>query len=263
MRKLFVLVVFGALVYAIAAVAAHCLLPQKLAASERRQWGVRAAIAQLIRDQKTVSERVKVITDTTIGQGKTKVDEVTALLDDNELNRIAERYHASEWAERRSTFLGHVSHSRSLQEEKDAKARNVRSDKEGRIRELLSKRRTLQNKLRTPYEERTRLAALADVERELLGLDMQKTENGQFIPGKEKVRHCDEQASKEKETMFGLATASEEATLGNLNRVMAERLADLRWQEREPARIREVSSWFDVKLLGHLIEMAKGGSDEK
>lgn len=242
------------MVYIVVAIVAWQLLPGKIADAERRLWGVRAAIVQLMHDQQFVSDRVRTITNETLGQGKGKIAEVAAMLGDPDLNHIALTYMGSDWSLQRSSFLGQVAHARKLLETQKIARENTKSRLNEKIKELEVRKRTLIRRLRTPSDDRAWHVEMDDIERQLVTFRSANTYKEYLDKDANASKHI-EATAKNEDALFKMALESQEATVGRLNQVLAERLGALRWTENEPIRLRRVGLYFNIWPLNWMFEM--------
>jgi len=262
MRKLVWLLGVVAVFYVIAAVVAWRLLPSKIRDADNRLWGVRAAISRLTKDQWIVSERMRTITSETLGRGKNKIEQVSAIMDDPDLNHIALTYMGADWSLQRSSFLGQVAHSRKLLATQHEAHRNKKSRLDEKIRELEARKRSLTKQMRGPSTERAWRVEIDDVERQLVQFRGSNTYKEYMEKDNEDDKHIEATAQSEN-TLFKLASDYETATVGALNRVLAEKLGDLRWEENEPMRLRRVSSVFNVWPLNLILKLPEDGNEKR
>ena len=61
--------------------------------------------------------------------------------------------------------------------------------------------------------------------------------------------------AKNEDALFKLATEYQASTVGTLNRVLAQKLAALRFEEAEPSRLRWQMSFFNIWPLNMICKM--------
>jgi len=251
-----------AVIYVIAAVAAWRLLPSKIQDADNRLWGVRAAISRLTKDQWIVSERMRTITSETLGRGRSKIEQVSAIMDDPDLNHIALTYMGADWSLQRSSFLGQVAHARNLLATQREARRNKKSRLDEKIRELEARKRSLSKQMRSPSSDREFVVQMYDVDSQLARFRSSNTYMEYMEKDNAEDKHIEATAQNEN-ALFRLASDYETATVGTLNRVLAEKLGELRWEENEPMRIRRIASVFNVWPLNQVLKLPEGGNEKR
>lgn len=257
MKKLFVICIIAVIVYAALGVAAGYLLPKKIEEAESKLPGIGIAISRIATDQLRVSERQREITALTLGKGGSKIEEVSMMLSDPELNRLALTYLGADWSIQRSSFLGSVSHSRKLL--KVQKEERMREDSllNKKIKELENRKHSLQNRLKASpgsSAERATLIELNDVERQLITFRSSNTYREYIEKDNISSQHIEAKAKNEDE-LFKIACQYQVQTIGALNQEMSEKLGELRFEEAEPSRLRWQMSLFNVWPLNLVCKM--------
>ncbi len=98
--------------YLVLAIVASLLVPRMIADSERRLFGIRLATVRVEQDQILLSQRIQDTISQTLDKGRPKDEEVSALLADPDINRLALVYLGADWSVQRSEFIGAVAHLR-------------------------------------------------------------------------------------------------------------------------------------------------------
>ena len=257
MKKVIVISVAAIVCYAALGVAAGYLLPAKIEEAERRLPGIGAAISRIATDQLRVSERMRDITSQTLARGGSKIDEVSMMLGDPELNRLALTYLGADWSVQRSSFLGSVTHSRKLLKVQKEEKMDEKTLLNKKIKELENRKRSLQNRLKGPHRssaERAWLIEFDDVERQLLAFRSSNTYR-EYIEKDNFSANYVEAKAKNEDELFKLASQYQTKTIGVLNQVMASRIAELRLEEAEPSRLRQRMSFFNIWPLKLICRM--------
>lgn len=254
MKKLLILVIALVCIYAGLGVVAGYVLPMKIEEAERKQAGIGVAISQVANDQLLASSRMREITSQTLGSGKTKVDEIAMMLGDPDLNRLALTYLGADWSVQRSGLLGSVQHSRCmLKEQKDAR-NSGKSRLNEKIKELEAKKKSLSYRIKSPSDRLHFQVEMDDIERQLVTFRSSNTYK-EYMEKDQYDKVDIEAKAKNENALFKLASDYQAATIGALNRVMAERLAALRFEEAEPSRLRWKMSFFNIWPLNLICKM--------
>lgn len=257
MKKLFVICVIAIVAYVGLGIAAGYLLPKKIEEAEGKLPGIGVAISRIATDQLLVSERMRDITAQTLGKSRSKIEEVAMMLDDPELNRLALTYLGSDWSVQHSGFLGSVRHSRNLLKAQKEKRMGEETLLNRKIKELENRKRSLQNQMRAPRgssADRAWHVEMDDVERQLLTYRSSNTYREYIEKDNASAKHIEAEAKNE-DALFNLACQYQTQTIGVLNRVIAEKLEELRFEEAEPSRLRQQMSWFNVWPLNLICKM--------
>lgn len=263
-----VLIFLGILIvaYVAVAVAAWRIMPGKIAEAERKRVGVTMALAKVANDQLAVSRRISEITKKTLGNGQDKVAQVTMLLGDDELNRIALTYMGADWATMYSSFSGNVKHMRDLLKMQKADRDKYVSKLNQKIKELEAKKSHLLKQATHPvirggesvgmYEQKNYQwkNELEDVDRQLWAWRSSNTYR-EYVE-KDKLANSEVEArAKTEAAIFKLASDYEAQTVGQLVSIMAEQATALRYEEAEPERMRHQMSYFNIWPLNKLAAM--------
>ena len=257
MKKLFAICIVAVIAYAALGVAAGYLLPKKIAEAEAKLPGIGVAISRIATDQLCVSERMRQITALTLGKGGSKIEEVSMMLGDSELNRLALTYLGADWSVQRSSFLGNVNHSRKLLKVQKEERMGEETLLNKKIKELENRKRSLQNQMKSPHgssADRAWRIEFDDVERQLLAFRSSNTYREYIEKDNASAKHIEVKAKNEDE-LFKLASQCQAQTIGALNQVMAEKLGALRFEEAEPSRLRWQMSFFNVWPLNLICKM--------
>ena len=262
MRKLVVICIVVVVCYAVVGVAAGLLLPAKIEEAERKLPGIGAAISRIAADQLRVSERMRDITAKTLERGGSKIDEVSMMLGDAELNRLALAYLGADWSVSRSSFLGSVNHSRNLlktQRKEQLEAGSLLSQK---IKELENRKRSLQHQMKAPHgssADRAWHVEMNEVDRQLLAYRGSSTYQEYVEKDRANAKHVEAKAKNE-DALFQLASQCQVQTIGALNQVMAVKIGELRFEEAEPSRLRQRMSFFNIWPLNLICRMPVEGN---
>ena len=257
MKKLIVICVVAVICYAAVGVAAGYLLPAKIKEAERKLPGIGAAISRIATDQLRVSERMRDITAKTLERGGSKIDEVSMMLGDTELNRLAMVYLGADWSVPRSSFLGSVNHSRNLLKTQRKEQQQGESLLSQKIKELENRKRSLQHQMKAPHgssADRAWHVEMDEVDRQLLAYRSSNTYNEYIEKDRANAKHVEAKAKNE-EALFQLASQYQVQTIGALNQVMASKIGELRFEEAEPSRLRHRMSFFNIWPLNLLCRM--------
>lgn len=256
MKKLLVVCVVAGVGYVALSIAAMRLLSAKIEEAEWKLPGIGAAISRIAADQLQASERMRDITSQTLERGGSKIEEVSMMLGDPELNRLALTYLGADWSVQRSSFLGSVNHSR-----KSLTVQKTEGMKEGvlnkKIKDLEKRKRSLQYQLKAPRgtsSDRAWHVEMCDVERQLWDFQQSNLYREYVNKDNTTMRHVEAKAKNE-DGLFKLASQYQAQTIGVLIRVMAEKLGELRLEEAEPSRLRRQMSWFNVWPLNLICKM--------
>ena len=257
MKKLFAICIVAVIAYAALGVAAGYLLPKKIEEAEAKLPGIGVAISRIATDQLRVSERMREITAQTLGVGGSKIAEVSMMLGDPELNRLALTYLGSDWSVQRSSFLGSVNHSRKLLKVQREERMGEETLLNKKIKELENRKRSLQNQLKAPRgttADRAWHVEMDDIERQLITFRSSNTYREYIEKDNASAEHIEAKAKNE-DALFKLASQYQAQTIGALNQVMAEKLGGLRFEEAEPSRLRWQMSLFNVWPLNLICKM--------
>ena len=257
MKKLFVVCVVAIVGYAVLGIAAGRLLPAKIEEAERKLPGIGIAISRIAADQLQASERMRDITSRTLGRGGSKIDEVSMMLGDPELNRLALTYLGADWSVQHSSFLGNVNHSRKLLKVQKEERMGEETLLNKKIKELENRKRSLQNQLKAPRgttADRAWHVEMDDIERQLVTFRSSNTYREYIEKDNASAKHIEAKAKNE-DDLFRLASRYQAQTIGALNQVMAEKLGELRFEEAEPSRLRWQMSLFNVWPLNLICKM--------
>lgn len=257
MKKLFVICVVAIIGYAALGILAGYLLPKKIEEAESKLPGIGAAISRIAADQLRASERMRDITSRTLKCGGSKVEEVSMMLGDSELNRLALAYLGADWSVQHSSFLGSVNHSRKLLEVQKEERMSEETLLNKKIKELENRKRSLQNQLKNPHgssADRAWRIEFDDIERQLLTFRSSNTYREYIEKDNASAKHVEAKAKNE-DALFQLACQYQAQTIGMLNQAMAEKLEALRFEEAEPSRLRWEMSLFNVWPLNLLCKM--------
>ena len=269
---------FVAAAYLVLAVVAWRTVPKMIADAERRLFGVRVAIAQLEQDQILLSQRIKAVTDQTLGKGRPKEEEVAALLADPDINRLAFVYLGADWAIQRSGLVGAAAHLREMFELQmsDRKGTRDRLDRreaedKRKIRELEQRKRSLGLQLTTLNRRGNGFASkqleLDDVERQIflyrdrrVYWETQRFDDAQRDKTDEAFA---EARAKTEAEVFRLASEYQAQTVGTLTRVMAEKLGELKLEANRPTHLRRFMSPFNIWPVNRICRMPLEGENAK
>ena len=257
MKKLIVICVVAVICYAAVGVAAGYLLPAKIKEAERKLPGIGAAISRIATDQLRVSERMRDITAKTLERGGSKIDEVSMMLGDAELNRLALAYLGADWSVSRSSFLGNVNHSRNLLKTQRKEQQQGESLLSQKIKELENRKRSLQHQMKSPHgssADRAWHVEMDDIERQLVTFRSSNTYREYIEKDNAAAQHIEAKAKNE-DALFKLACQYQAQTIGALNQEMAEKLGALRFEEAEPSRLRWQMSLFNIWPLNLICKM--------
>ena len=262
--------------YLISAVVAWLIVPKMCADMERRLFVVRLEPARVEQGQILLSQRIRAITEQTLGKGGAKEQEVAALLADPDINRLAHVYLGADWAIQRSGLLGAVSHLRdqfSLQKH-DRESVQKRMDKrkadlERRVKELERRKRNIVMRIgMVGNHSNGRIsiqAELDDVERQLKHCrDMRDHWDAEAWTDvrRDKIDETFAEAHTKMESeVFRVVSEYQNNTVGTLSRVMAERLARLKVEANKPDRLRRFMSVFNIWPLNRISRMPLGEED--
>ena len=262
MRKILIALLVIVVGYIAVAIAAWHILPKMIVDSDRRLIGVRLAIAKLSNDQLVLSQRMLAITDATLGKGKSKVDEVTALLSDPDINHLAVIYMGSDWAIQKSSFMGAVSHMRELVKTQLDARKNYKSKLAEKIEKLEARKKSLGIQLRSPSTERAWHVEMRDIEEQLSRLRNLNAHSEEMQSDADARRAIEDNAKNEAE-IFKLATDYQGKTVGALSETIAVKLGELRVEENKPERLRRIMSPFNIWPINLISRMPLELNDEK
>jgi len=262
MKKLFVIAVLLAAAYFAAGVCAWRILPAKIVEAERKRDGATLALAKIADDQLAVSRRVSEITAQTLDRGRDKAEQVSALLGDATLNRMALTYMGADWAVVRSSFVGSVRHMRNQQRMQSSDRKKREDQLEKKIEKIEYRKRQVLRDMNAPHDSAHRhkeeqwKAELRDLDRQLSML----RDTSQYRDKLDKTAAVDPSTATEdgKTAIFKLATDCEEQTVGRLAKVLAEKAAALRAEESEVEKLKGRLSYFNVWPLNKLANMPIG-----
>ena len=254
MKKVVVGIALCAVVYFVVGVAAwmtvledadRSVRSQKSASARAEEWrrdreADRVAMARLKNDQALVSQRMKAITDETLGKGKDKVAEVSAVLSDPDLNLVAQTYLGSDWSVQRSAFLGSVRHMREIVKMQKSERARYKSRLNEKIEQLERRKRQLSREMYSPSSERQWRVEMDDIERQLYTFRTSNTYR-EYLQ-KDSVRNDEIKAEADNESaIFKMAVEYQTETAGKLMMTLATQQAALQnrisqscepWQSR-------------------------------
>lgn len=248
MKKLVAICVVAVVAYAALGIAAGFLLPKKIEEAEGKLPGIGVAISRIATDQLRVSERMREITALTLEKGGSKIEEVSMMLGDRELNRLALAYLGADWSVQRSSFLGSVNHSRNLLKTQRTEHLEEGSLLSQKIKELENRKRSLKHQMKAPHgssADRAWHVEMNDVDRQLLAYRSSNTYQEYVEKDRANAKHVEAKAKNEDE-LFQLANQYQVRTIGVLNQVMASKIGELRFEEAEPSRLRQRMSFFNI-----------------
>lgn len=257
MKKLFAMCVIAVIAYAALGIAAGYLLPKKIEEAEGKLPGIGVAISRIATDQLRVSERMREITALTLGKGGSKIEEVSMMLGDSELNRLALTYLGADWSIQRSSFLGSVNHSRKLLKVQKEERIGEKTLLNKKIKELENRKRSLQNQMKNPHgssADRAWHVEMDDIERQLVTFRSSNTYREYIEKDNAAAQHIEAKAKNE-DVLFKLACQYQAQTIGALNQEMSEKLGALRFEEAEPSRLRWQMSLFNIWPLNIVCKM--------
>lgn len=235
MKKLTVFVLVAGVTCFVAAVFFCRLLSRRIAEAESHLPGINVAIARLTDEQNRVSMRLQKISSQPVGVEKTTLDEVVAIVNDAELNRIARTYTGSDWSSVGGPLLERVSREKARTGEIERKTKELENRKHG-FRHRLKGRRE------GPAERASR--------HEIIELERQ-------------VESLQSQASADNAALARQVTQYKAATIGELHRAMAEKLESLNREKAIPSRLRQMASVFDFWPLNVICNVPSESRDEK
>jgi len=257
--------------YAAVAIAAWRIMPGKIAEAEQKRVGVTMALSKIANDQLTVSRRISDITAQTLGKGRDKASQVSELLGDPALNRMALTYTGADWATMRSSFVGNVKHMRDLLKMQKGDRKKQISRMNEKIKELERKRRILLETTvptanrnsggsNIPHEQWRR--KVDDIDRQL-SMFRSSTAYREYLENDKSADNEIEVKKKTEAAIFKVASECEAQTVGKLVQTMAEKATALRYEEAEPDRLRQQMTYFDVWPFNMLFKMPSGERDGK
>jgi len=255
--------------YLMTGVVAWRVLPGRIAEAEKKRVGVTMALMKISNDQLSVSKRISEVTAQTLGVGKGKVAQVSALLEDPTLNRMALAYLGSDWATARSSFAGSVKHVRDqLRVQKKDKKKQDSLLKE-RIRDLEIQRKQLLNRSIPPQSsgsggdryahvrEQWRMA-VRDIDRQL-SLLRDNTKYRDELGTSAQVRDARADSNAETEAaLYSLSVEYEAQNVLRLSKFMADRSVALAKEEGSGAWMKDVLSFYDFWPLNKMAKMPIG-----
>lgn len=257
MKKLFVIAFLLAVAYLAAGVCAWRMLPAKIAEAERKRAGVTLACAKVADDQLAVSQRIAEITAQTLDRGRDKAEQVSMMLGDATLNRMALTYMGADWSVTRSGFVGNLKHMRDRQRAQNSDQKKREDQLEKKIEKIEYRKRQVLREMSAPHDSAHRhkeeqwKAELRDLDRQLAML----RDTSQYRDKLDKTGSSEAGAVAEtdgKTAIFKLATDCEAQTVGRLVKALAEKSASLKSEESEVEKLKDRLSFFNVWPLNKL-----------
>ena len=223
-----------ACLYVVLGVVAGFVLPPKITAAEKKLPGIRLVIAHITDDQALVAAKMRDV----LGSGKAKVDGVVTLLGDPALNRLAQIYLNADWSSQLNDLSNRVKQDRQCKEE---------------IEKLKRRKRTLTMRLNTPSERRRLYAEWQEIERKLDTLESQRYVKPRGTNALDQTNA--QPRMKREDYLKTLASEYQTEMIDALTRAMSGRLAELRREESEAARLRGLMSWFNFWPMNLICKM--------
>jgi len=272
MKKILLTLVVLAVGYLAVGVGAWRVLPGKIAEAERKRVGVTMALAKIANDQLLVSKRISAITAQTLNKGQDKAAQVSMLLGDPTLNRMAQTYLGADWAVVRSSFVGSVKHLRDLLRMQKADRKNYVNRLNEKIKELEREKNHLLNMSVPTYrgerddgaiEGRGNVSQeqwhrkLKDIDRQLWAYRSSNTYR-EYLEKDKTAEHEVEKKAQNESVIYKLAVDCEIQTVRQLVQVMTEKATALSDEEAEPERLRHLMSYFNIWPLNKMANMPVG-----
>lgn len=258
MKKLSLVFALFAVAYFVAGACAWIVLPTKIAEAERNHDGVVLALTKLTGDQLAVSRRISEITAQTLDQGRDKVEQVSMLLGDSTLNRMALTYMGEDWSVKRSGFVGKVKQLREHQREQAKKQKEQIDQLEKKIEKIEYRKRQLLRNMNTPrdsahrHKEEQWKEEIRDFDRQLSMLRDNSLYRDRLANSNDERDDAGNAASDGKVAVYEQASTCEAQTVGRLVKVMAEKAAALGSEKSEASRLRSLLALFDIWPLNKL-----------
>jgi len=202
---------------------ADLIKPSAIADLEARQLGVRAAVVLLTKDLHAAEERISAARTRAERERLSKFAEIALILDDVELNELAQLYLGEDWCAREGSFC------RLMLRQKLSDGNRELLEK--RVRDLEEKRKMLSRRLHCRYRDVHRETRQRTVNCELMQAVGKGTEAGQS---------SDEKDHLEQVKRF------EESTSGALVECISGRLREMRCEENKLEDLCALASVFDA-----------------
>ncbi len=267
MKKILITLAIVVGCYLCVAIGAWCIVPRMIANTDRRLLGVRVAIARLEQDQLLLAERIKAATDSTIKRGKSKDEEIVALLSDSDVNHLALVYLGSDWSIQRSGFMGTVAHMRELLALQEKERKNYVSRTDEKIKDLERRWRTMNRNLQLAHPGSlgfaTMMREINELERQLDNYRLSNALCSEEARRDSEAHKFAEVRAQTEAEIFRIASDYQERTAGVLNTVMAEKLGELRYEANKPDHLRRIMSPFNIWPLNVICEMPMPETYEK
>ena len=264
--------------YVLLAIVAWCIVPKKLADAEQRLFGVRLAIVHVEQDQILLSQRIRAVTDQTLGKGLGKEAEVIGLLSDPDINHLALVYLGADWATQRSGLMGAVRHLREVFDMQKVDRQGVIDRRKERgeeslrmVKELERRKKSLGLQLAAldwrSMSAHSKRIELEDVERQLaLYRDRhayRDTQERDAVRQDQQEETFSQARAKMEAEVFRLASDYQTMTVGTLTRVLAEKLGDLKTEANRPTHLRRLMSPFNIWPINMIGDMPLEDRDAK
>lgn len=264
--------------YVLLAIVAWCIVPKKLADAEQRLFGVRLAIVHVEQDQILLSQRIRAVTDQTLGKGLGKEAEVIGLLSDPDINHLALVYLGADWATQRSGLMGAVRHLREVFNMQKVDRQGVIDRRKERgeerlrmVKELERRKKSLGLQLAAldwrSMSAHSKRIELEDVERQLaLYRDRHAywdTQERDAVRQDQQEETFSQARAKMEAEVFRLASDYQTMTVGTLARVLAEKLGDLKTEANRPTHLRRLMSPFNIWPINMIGDMPLEDRDAK
>ncbi len=264
--------------YVVLAIVAWRLVPKRIADAEQRLFGVRLAIVHVEQDQILLSQRIRAVTDQTLGKGLGKEAEVIGFLSDPDINHLALVYLGADWATQRSGLMGAVRHLRAVFDMQKQDRQGVVDWLKERgeewlkvVKELERRKKSLGLQLATLGRRSTSAHAkrieLEDVERQLaLYRDRHAywdTQERDAVRQDQQEEVFSQARAKMEAEVFRLASDYQSITVGTLTRVLAKKLEDLKTEANRPTHLRRLMSPFNIWPINGIGDMSLEDRDAK
>ena len=246
-----IVLVFALLYVAVAFVALRSL-SGRIAEDETRMPALQSAMKTLKEDRSVFSGRIHEI----VGKNKAKDAAVHAMLEDADLNRLAQNYLGSDFAMARSEFVGRIRTLRkTLQEQRsNRKKPNALQEK---IADLEKQRRSILNETTVKKFRNGVDVSAEDRQEKIRDIDGQLSNlryRAQIQEDKKAAQEGSARGATQGEAqILGLAESYERNNLKRLAQAMDVRMAELRNEESSCATRRDLVAFFDVWPVNALV----------
>ena len=216
--------------------------------------GVRAALVQLLSDERLLESRRLAFSGDSARGGLTRADRI---LSDRDLNQLAFFYGDSDWRLRRETFLGAVRELREDLAQKNVELKDAFANLDKSRRALEAEERHLKHQMKGGNAEPSRVAKLSVARGRLDALknsdEFQDCGRPSSLSKKQR-----EQRQKHGEALLELTERSADDAVSALEASMKAKLTRLRKYEQSLTCVRSILRCFDVWPFDQMFNMPGG-----